>query len=81
MSDLPASHYLGIYIHRVRMAGERKKQLKPGIIEGAKQLVDALQKLPPNELIHLEADWNHAIFTKTSTGELLARIPKDQNEK
>jgi|GEM_PF-4788333 len=74
MSDLTVQHYLGIYEHRLSMAERGITHPTPQVVAGVKRLVVALRQLKPEEKIHLDATDERAIFTKASTGDLVAQI-------
>jgi hypothetical protein len=46
----------------------------PEVVAGMKRLVAGLRLLDPEEGIHLDATDERAIFTRTATGKLVARI-------
>jgi hypothetical protein len=77
MSDLPASHYLGIYEHRLSMSDRGVTQPSPQVTAGMKRLVAALRALRPEEEVALDATTERAIFSRSSNGELIARIDFD----
>lgn len=74
MSDLSVQHYLGIYEHRLSMSERGITHPTPQVVAGVKRLVDGLRLLKPEEAVHLDATEERAIFTRTATGELVARI-------
>ena len=71
---LPASHYLGIYEHRLSMSDRGITHPTPRVVAGMKRLVVGLRALPPEEKIALDASDERAIFTRAVSGELVARI-------
>lgn len=54
MSNLPASHYLGIYERRLSMSERGITQPTPQVVVGMKRLVAALRALKPEEAIALD---------------------------
>jgi len=74
MSDLSVQHYLGIYETRLGMIEKGITHPTPQVVAGVRRLVAALRELNPEEKIHLDSTDERAIFTKVSTGDLVAQI-------
>jgi hypothetical protein len=74
MSDLPVQHFLSIYETRLGMIEKGTTHPKPAVIDGVRRLVAGLRKLDPKEGIRVDANKERYIFTRASTGELVAQI-------
>ena len=78
MSDLPVQHYLGIYEARLSRVERGISHPTAQVVAGMKRLVVELRALNPEEKIHLDANVARAIFTRSSTGDLVAQIDFDE---
>lgn len=77
MEDLPVSHYLNIYEHRLSMSERGIANPEPRVVDGMKILVTALRALKSEERISLDATSERAVFKRSSNGEVIARIDFD----
>jgi len=71
MSDLPASHYLEIYRHRVSMAMRDITKPSPEVLDASRHLVAQLEQLDPSERIYLEEVDRRLNFHVRRTGKML----------
>ena len=78
MSALPVQHYLKIYEARLSRAERGISHPTAQVVTGMQRLVAGLRALDPKEGVGLDANSARAVFTRASTGELIAQIDFDE---
>jgi hypothetical protein len=74
MSETSAHELLDIYQKRIKMAEKGIIHPKPGVIDGARQLVSRLSAMSPNAMVRLEIEGGKTRFKAAATGDLLAEF-------